>query len=181
MIRIVSGRRDSGKSAYLRTFAQMTGAVGFLSEKVFGPGGLLGFDMVSLPSGDRRPLARLNADSFRLLISGGNGESRAGEPGTAPGPRLFRFRRFVFDRESFLWARGRALEILAGPDRPLVLDEIGPLEAEGRGLYPVLADFLRSRRELTVSCRPGLAPWVSERAAVETGTSVAVRVVSLLP
>lgn len=163
MIRIVSGERESGKSSYLRSLARSTGAGGLIAEKVYGVSGELGFDLLALPSGERRPLARVAAY------------------GAAPGPDWFRFRRFYFDEASFRWARARAEELLKGADSPLVLDEIGPLELDGRGLYPVFLGFLGSHRELTVSCRPSLAPWVGERAAAELGASVSLSVISLLP
>lgn len=164
VIRIVTGRRDSGKSSYLRSLARSTGAGGFIAEKAYGVSGEIGFDLLTLPSGDRRPLARV-----------------AGDGGSAPGAGWFRFRRFFFDEASFRWARERAAEILKRSDCPLILDEIGPLELEGRGLYSVFLRFLASSRELTVSCRPALASWVGERAAGELGSSTSLSVISLLP
>lgn len=164
MIRIVAGRRDSGKSSFLRAVAAGSGAKGFLSLKVFGPDGLRGFDLLSLSSGRLRPLARSAPSGVSF-----------------PGPSWFRFRRFIFDANTFDWAREEAAEILAEASGPLILDEVGPLEVEGRGLSPILYRFMQSERELTVSCRTELVHWLCRRIADEGGAHRQVRVISLLP
>ncbi|MFP4302405.1 MAG: hypothetical protein ACLFPW_10995 [Spirochaetaceae bacterium] len=142
MLRLVSGHRNGGKSGYLRELAHLTGATGFLSPKVLGARGHLGYDLLALPGGERRPLVRLSP----------------------LGPEWFRFRRFFFDQGAFDWALERARELVARGDGPLILDEFGPLEAERRGFYPVLTLFLETGRKLTVSCRPSLAAYLGEIA-----------------
>lgn len=146
MFRLVTGNRDSGKSSYLRELAGITGAAGFLSPKAFRAEGCSGYDILNLSSSERRPLAR---------VVGVSGFSTEGAAAT-PGPKWFRFRRFYFDQTVFDWALITAREIVGAGRGPLILDELGPLEAEGRGLYEPLMLFLESGRELTVSCRPSL-------------------------
>ncbi len=143
MLRLVCGHRDGGKTAYLQELAHLTGATGFLSPKVLGSQGLLGYDLLALPCGERRPLARV-----------------AG----AAGARWFRFRRFFFDQTAFDWALEGARELISEGESPLILDELGPLEAQGRGFHGVLSLFLETGRELTVSCRPSLTDHFSKLA-----------------
>lgn len=164
MIRIVTGRKESGKSSYLYALARATGAAGFVSEKAMGPGGMVGFDLVSLPSRRRRPLARLQG-----VGTGEQAES------------WFRFRKFFFDPESFRWAWEEARGMIAHPGVPLILDEVGPLEVEDHGLSRVLELFIESADELSVSCRPALVGWLTERVDKLTGGSGRVELISLLP
>jgi nucleoside-triphosphatase THEP1 len=47
------------------------------------------------------------------------------------------------------------------PDTVLVLDEVGPLEADGDGFREVLDRVLASRRPAVLTTRPGLVDWLA--------------------
>ena len=78
----------------------------------------------------------------------------------------FAFRRFSFRSETFAQVESFFSTVLGqgrGPGvhgAPFVLDEVGPLEMQRRGFYPVLALLLRSGVELTVTTRPSLVEWL---------------------
>ena len=131
MITLVTGEIDAGKTSYLRERASQTGAAAWLSVKSFP-----GYDLVMLPAGRRIPLAR---------------------PTGSDVPRgWFPFRRFFFNPAAFAAAESCWAALDGPPPRELILDEVGPLELEGRGFAPLLRIFLAAGVDLAVSVRPSL-------------------------
>jgi len=137
MIFILTGAVGSGKTTFLRGLVDELRAAGvpfdgFLSLRVMTDGETEGYDLLDIREGRSRPLLR-RTDS-------GNGQR--------VGPY-------------FLLPEGlaKANEIIhrSGDDDLLVADEIGPLELEGRGLWPTLKDVLLDvRRRSLVVLRAGL-------------------------
>jgi nucleoside-triphosphatase THEP1 len=123
MVLALTGPVHGGKTTYLerawpRWTARGLACGGFLSPAVTGPGLDCGYDLLELPSLSRRPFLRRR---------GGPGDERIGP--------------FVFVPE----ALDRARAILRSPVRPdlLVVDEVGPLELAGGGLWPALREAVR--------------------------------------
>jgi nucleoside-triphosphatase THEP1 len=128
MVLVLTGPVHAGKTTFLekawpRWSARGLSCAGFLSPAVRDANGGTGYDLVELPGGHRRPYLR-----------------RHGEAGTV------RIGPFSFVAGSL----DRALAILREAGRPdlLVVDEVGPLELRGEGLWPGLRDAVR-RPELT--------------------------------
>ncbi len=132
---VVTGPKGSGKSHFLLMLAERLQdeglrAEGFIQPSVFEGEKRLGYDLLFLPEGRRRVLARA-AD--------------------APGVSV----RWRFDESVFEEAR-RHLENVTDRDTTLV-DEIGVLERQGGGHWPALARVLPSRGGVWVlSIRRGL-------------------------
>lgn len=158
-VTIVTGGRDAGKTRWVVELADRRPVWGFVSPKRLDGGVLVGYDLLALPAAERRPLAR-------TLASGPPGAS-------TPEARWFTYRRFRFSRDAFDRAREEARRVLAGPrpgsavqpqlhpDTVLVLDEVGPLEADGNGFREVLDRVLASRRPAVLTTRPGLVDWLA--------------------
>ena len=73
--------------------------------------------------------------------------------------------KYVFSAGVFAWARERLVEQAASfPRRWLILDEIGKLELQAKGLAPVAMDILRGDRvnNLIVVIRDSLLQQVTE-------------------
>ena len=131
IITIVTGEIDAGKTRYLHERASRSGIAAWLSVK-----SLPGYDLLMLPAGGRIPLAR---------------------PTGSDVPRgWFPFRRFFFNPAAFAAAESCWAALDGPPPKELILDEIGPLELEGRGFAPLLRIFLSAGSDLTVSVRPSL-------------------------
>lgn len=137
MITILTGPVGGGKTTFLRTAVGLLGARGlpvdgYLSERVMNRGDLVGYDLADLRSGLRRPFLR-----------------------TAGPPDGLKAGRFVMDPGGLA-----AAETLIGRSRPaalLVVDELGPLELEGRGVWPAAAPvFADPRRNCLVVVRDTL-------------------------
>jgi iron complex transport system ATP-binding protein len=118
-VTLVSGPVDSGKTSLLyRRLLDRPDAAGILSIPVFRHGKKRGYYAYDVQSGE----AMLLASELPLHPS-------------------FKFRRFFFSEYGFDFARER---ILASFDTPvLIIDEIGPLELEGGGFAPILAECVR--------------------------------------
>lgn len=123
MVLVITGPVHGGKTTFLerawpRWSARGLSCAGFLSPAVTDENGETGYDLLEIPSLLRRPFLR-----------------RRGEPGAE------RIGPFAF----VAGALERARAILRDPGRPdlLVVDEIGPLELGGGGLWPALRDAVR--------------------------------------
>ncbi len=122
MIVVLSGPVHAGKTTLLERATALWTArglicAGFLSPAVTDEAGEGGYDLVELPTGRRRPYLRRR---------GPEGAERVGP--------------YVFVPETL--ERARAIIRAAGAAEPLVVDEVGPLELEGGGLWPALRPAL---------------------------------------
>ncbi|MBE0712746.1 MAG: hypothetical protein IH583_10210 [Candidatus Aminicenantes bacterium] len=127
MILVLSGPVHGGKTTFLeRSLARWAShglaPDGFLSVAVTGARGATGYDLLELKTGRRRPYLR-----------------REGEPGVE------RIGPFFFVPSTL--ERARSIIGEADPRELLIVDEVGPLELQGGGLWPVLREALS---------RPGL-------------------------
>jgi hypothetical protein len=146
-VSLIVGTRDSGKSTWLGNYAVRNRASGILSEKRFVEGRFIGYDarlFAGGAPGEAMPFLR-ESDSPGEVDAAGDGE-------------WFAYRRFSFNSGVFRLAM-RESESWAST---VIIDEVGPLEMEGRGfamlltkLVPRLAQDSGSR--LLISVRPDLA------------------------
>ncbi len=146
-ITIVTGEIDSGKTAWMQSRAEAEGRVSWLSVKVFAEYEFIGYDLHMTPTGGTIPLAR--ADSA----------------GGAPSD-WFRFRRFWFNPEAFTGAQ-YFFNRQSAADSTFILDEVGPLEMEGKGFAPLLEKLLKSGASLMLSVRPSLVEEAQRRFSFE--------------
>lgn len=120
MVVVLSGPVHGGKTTFLERALSRWRALGrardgFLSVAAADANGARAYDLVELKGGLRRPYLR-----------------RSGEPDAE------RVGPYVFVPEAL--DRARAILRGAAPDGLLAVDEAGPLELEGRGLWPALRD-----------------------------------------
>ena len=147
MIHIITGGRDTGKTARMRELHSALGGDGIISEKIFDAGEHTGYRALRLSGGRGRLLAGRKNTPRGLEIPRG---------GPVLGP-------WIFSAEGFLFSAGEFEEILEAGEGPLFLDEIGRLELSGEGFAPLLGRLLRSGRELYFSCRDSFAGEVAEK------------------
>lgn len=125
MVTLITGGIGSGKTTRLLALHREMSAgtsAGFASLRVPG-----GYELTDLASSARRLLA---------VVQAGGG---------SPFRRPFVFDRFVFDEDAFGWAEGildRAL--MDSRIRQLLLDEVGPVELQGRGFHGLLLRLLEA-------------------------------------
>ena len=98
---------------------------GYLSPAVWSEGGRSGYDLYILPDGPSLPFLRTGRERGRLRV----------------GP-------YAVDPEGLERAR-RTIRTASGP-APLVVDEVGPLELGGEGVWPAVEEVLARRPERLV-------------------------------
>jgi nucleoside-triphosphatase THEP1 len=131
MIHIVTGPIDSGKTSRLQAIHQASPqGDGFLSLKVMDGEGVLGYDLLRLSTGQRQPFIRRTA---------------ACPPAW---DELWRLGPFSFSRQGRLFAESIIIDLLQRRVEPVFMDEIGPLELQGKGFCPLVRQLVES--ELTV-------------------------------
>jgi len=137
MIFILSGEVESGKTTVLQNFvaeirAQKIRLDGFLSLRVMDGNETAGYDLADIQEGESRPfLRRTGADDWQKV-----GPYYVLPGGLAQAEKIIR--------------RSRETDFL-------IVDEIGPLELEGKGLWPFLKNALfNERRRILVVVRKSL-------------------------
>jgi len=129
MVLVLTGPVHGGKTTFLERAlpawaGRGLGLSGFLSPAVTGEDGETGYDLAEIGADRRRPYLR-----------------RHGPPGAERvGPYTF---------VPATLERARAIIRDAAPSSLLIVDEVGPLELAGGGLWPALRDALR-RQDRTV-------------------------------
>jgi len=146
-VNIITGEMNAGKTTELiRSYLALPEgtADGFASTKVFSEqGDFEGYDLKRLATGKTIPFIRLN------------------KPDEVPPPQdSFGFDRFTFQRQTLVAAEQAIRALLSDPlIRTVLLDEIGPVELQGKGFCSALKDLLASDKELYLCInRKNLAP-----------------------
>jgi nucleoside-triphosphatase THEP1 len=150
MIWLISGEINSGKTSRILNIYQQKEAGkagGFLSRKLYQDNTICGYEIVRLPDGPCQTLAWLgnkvnrNNKSDRDL----DWDNEAKE---------FPFGQFVFFRSGFLWGELIIDQLLADEYiSDIFIDEIGPLELQGRGFYSILLKALQAEKNLYITVR----------------------------
>ncbi len=156
MIAVLAGPVHGGKTTLLERATACWAARGFRCAGFFSPAvrdgaGDKGYDLVELATRRRRPYLRR---------SGPDGAERVGP--------------YVFVPETL--ARAREIIRDAGASQALVVDEVGPLELEGGGLWPALREALgRDGAKILLVVREELVKEMTERLAPARPAVVDVR------
>lgn len=123
MIHIFTGRVDSGKTALLERVINNLGHLkkrldGFLTRKVYESDQFIGYDLFDLKKREACPFIRMTSSADKERVG-----------------------RFYFLPEGL----EKAIRIILRHQIVdyLIVDEVGPLELAGRGLWPALSQQLR--------------------------------------
>lgn len=143
MIRIITGPVDSGKTTRMLGLYRLAApgtAGGFVSRKFFRDGTFAGYEISRLADGESRILAVLAAEE---------------SAGTAALPRdRFQFGRFIFNNDAFRFGESIIAALEQEPGiTDLYLDEIGPIELDGRGFAGLLDQLDKQRQNLNLCIR----------------------------
>ncbi len=114
---IFTGPIGSGKTTYLQKFISDKNCDGFLSPIING----------------KRYLQRIKNEEKKLLET----DSEEG----------IKIGKYTFDKEAFIWAKEILSNLLKINPDYLVIDEIGPLELNGKGFEPMIAEIFKEFSE----------------------------------
>lgn len=116
MINIVCGEINSGKTAKIESiYAKEKNGDGFITRKIFRDSLFIGYEIVRLSSGESK-IQSLKNELFP-----------PGElPACARGP-------YTFFKEGFSFADAIVDDIIRKGISPVFIDEIGPIELQGKG------------------------------------------------
>jgi nucleoside-triphosphatase THEP1 len=137
MVHIISGLVNSGKTTKLRTLFEKHPGEGIYLTKVFFEDLVIGQDIVSFSTGEFLPFSRKKnwlPDNWDEACV---------------------YRNYSFSQKGLAFAKEIMNKALEKQVSPLYLDEIGPLELEGKGFSEILRDCLASEAELYLVVRTG--------------------------
>ncbi len=108
---------------------------GFISRKTFKNNIFYGYEIVRLSTGESIPLA-CKSDSTPLLWD-----------------EIYTVGLFSFSKKGFIFAESIADEMIKGDANPVFIDEIGPLELEGKGFFKILKELLLTEKDIYITVR----------------------------
>ncbi len=139
MVFIFSGEIDSGKSSRMMGHYYEYGSAdsdGLVASKIFESGVFIGYQLTRLSNGEKVLLA-LQRHAY-------NDQFRDG----------FEWGRFIFSKAAFVFGESVLSELSDDPEiKNIYIDEIGPLELQGRGWAPSFQRALNSKKNLFVCIR----------------------------
>ncbi|HPI72572.1 MAG TPA: nucleoside-triphosphatase [bacterium] len=162
-IALAVGRPNSGKTTWLAAIVQRARSRGLkidglLSHGLWVNGIKATYELEAVATGERRPLARMNEPATGdSSLDEKNINPTAGSLFAASAPdgkgSMITCGRFQFSRFAFDWGN----KILRSSSGIIVIDEFGPLEASGNGLWPGIDYLLRHHTgPLLIAVRPSL-------------------------
>lgn len=86
----------------------------------------------------------------RVFLSLSNGLQRAFEVQEGETENPLKVGRFIFDRAAFVWAEEEIMRSLQEQKKWVIIDEIGPLELNGKGLHGAVERILHSNLQFNV-------------------------------
>lgn len=136
MIYLITGEINQGKSTRLQEiYQEQLQGDGFFNRRVYQGDCLLGQEIVHLASGESRLLSCVKD----LIPEEWHEECSYG--------------RFSFSREGLDFGRKIIKNALSNQIQPLFIDEIGPLELEGKGFNEVFSQAITAKVDMYVVVR----------------------------
>ncbi|MFZ5952383.1 MAG: nucleoside-triphosphatase [Candidatus Rifleibacteriota bacterium] len=151
MISIVCSDINTGKTSWLRQdFTTRQNADGFLCIKVFAESRHIGYNLLHLPTGQECQFIRKHPD----LENDWQEICRIGE-------------NYSFDARGLAFAEKIAENAIERETGLFYLDEIGPLELQGKGFADLFTRLLLSNIDLMIAVRKPLLEKVTSRFALK--------------
>lgn len=136
LLTLLVGPIDSGKTTFLRRWYETWGwGDGFLSVKRYEGSRLIGYDLERISTGETSPWARVAGE-----------EPNGWQTWIEIGP-------FRMCREGFSFAATIVDSVMANTHGPMILDEAGILELQGKGFAPLLEKLLAGNHRTLVAIR----------------------------
>ena len=136
MVHIITGAIDEGKTRKVEAiYRQMKKGDGWVSGKIFLNEEFIGYEIQRLSTNEKLPLAYK-----KEYVPSGWDEI------CALGP-------FCFSKRAFEFAGKIIDEIIEENINPVFIDEIGPLELQGKGFCPMLEKILKTQKDIYMVVR----------------------------
>jgi nucleoside-triphosphatase THEP1 len=135
MIYIITGEINQGKTEKALSIYNLTRGDGFITRKILKNNTFYGYEIVRLSSSESIPLA-FKSGSTPLMWD-----------------EIFTTGSFSFSKKAFAFAESIAEEIIEGDANPVFIDEIGPLELEGKGFVTILNKLLLTDKDIYITVR----------------------------
>jgi nucleoside-triphosphatase THEP1 len=134
---MVTGGINAGKTTKMAEIYRLCPrGDGFLSRKIFiTPECWVGYELVRLSSQEKIPLA-YKAEYVPMGFA-----------------ELYRQGPFCFAADALKFAEKIIAELIHNQTEPIYIDEIGPLELNGKGFAPLLTHVLNAGKELILAVR----------------------------
>jgi nucleoside-triphosphatase THEP1 len=135
MIYIITGEINQGKTEKALSIFNFTGGDGFISRKIFKNNTFYGYEITRLSTNESIPLA-LKSDSIPPLWD-----------------EILSTGSFSFSEKALAFAESIIDEIMNSDTNPVFVDEIGPLELEGKGFFNIVNELLQTEKDIYLTVR----------------------------
>ncbi len=137
MVYIVSGEINEGKTQkLLAIYNELKQGDGFVSKKIFLNGkDFIGYEIVRLSTNEKMPLAYKSSYV------------------PSDWDEVYRYGPFSFSKAGFDFAERIIEDITDHHIHPVFIDEIGPLELQGKGFSTLLKKVLKTQKDVYITVR----------------------------
>lgn len=149
MINIVTGRVNSGKTTKLiNIFDTLKNGDGFCNRKIYVDGCYMGQEIVRISNGESRlwSIKGIKPDKWN---------------------QAFCYESYSFSKEGLEFAENIIGSILNLDIEPIYIDEIGPLELQGKGFCKLFKRCLASNKEIYVVIRESCVEAVIDKYDID--------------
>jgi nucleoside-triphosphatase THEP1 len=136
MIYIVTSGINEGKTRKMEAiYREIKKGDGWVSKKVFVNGQFIGYEIMRLSTNGKLPLAYKK----EYIPSGWQ--------------EIYSIGPYLFSKQAFEFAKKIIEEMISINIEPVFIDEIGPLELQGKGFCPLLEQILKTQKDLYIAVR----------------------------
>ncbi|HPS59393.1 MAG TPA: nucleoside-triphosphatase [Spirochaetota bacterium] len=136
MINIICGKKDTGKTAKIKSiYMEERNGDGFITQKIFTGSTFCGYEIIRLSTGE----------SVRQSLKSGLFPCHE-TPLYTRGP-------FSFFRDGFSFADRIIDDIILKEISPVFIDEIGPIELQGKGHHDCFEKLIKTDRTIYFTVR----------------------------
>jgi nucleoside-triphosphatase THEP1 len=150
MIYVITGEINQGKTERILSIYHHKKGDGIISRKILKNNIPYGYEIVRLSTNESMPLA-LKSDST-----------------PSKWDEIYTVGSFSFSKKALILAESIIEEIIESETNPVFIDEIGPLELEGKGFFTILKKLLLTEKDIYITVRKSCLKDVIEAFKLES-------------
>lgn len=159
MVYIVSAQINEGKTQkLLAIYNELKQGDGFVSKKIFLNGkDFIGYEIMRLSTNEKMPLA------YKTPYVPSNWDE------------VYRYGPFSFSNRALEFAERIIDDTTICNIEPVFIDEIGPLELDGKGFSTLLKKVLKTQKDIYITVRNHCAADVIEKFKIQNHKTITVK------
>ncbi|MCK4329193.1 hypothetical protein KAX02_05070 [candidate division WOR-3 bacterium] len=136
MVCLIIGEINQGKTQkILSVYNRKKQGDGFITRKLFKNNTFIGYEIVRLSTEKSVPFAYMR------------------DYAPSEWDEIYKYGPYTFSRKAFTFAENIVDEIIKKRINPIFIDEVGPLELQGKGFFRTLKEVLNTEKDIYITVR----------------------------